>query len=65
MSPKRFDTSSVSDETNKQVPCNAECKIVADVFMELFELLEEYGPVWYTEQHYRRALAAKLVLQKH
>jgi hypothetical protein len=64
MSPKRFNTSSVSDATNKQVPCNAECKLVADAFMELFELLEEYAPVWYTEKHHLRATAAKLVLQK-
>jgi len=62
MSPKRFNTSSVSDATNKQVPCNAECKLVADAFMELFELLEEYAPVWYTEQHC--ALAAKVVLTR-
>jgi hypothetical protein len=32
--------------------------------MELFELLEEYAPVWYTEKHHLRATAAKLVLQK-
>ena len=64
MTAKRFNASAVSDATNKQVPCNAECKIVADAFMELFELLEEYTPVWYTEQHHCRAFAATHVLQK-
>jgi len=65
MSPGRFNASSVSNATNKQVPCNAECKIVADAFLELCELLEEYAPVWYTEEHHRRALAAKLELQEN
>jgi hypothetical protein len=65
MTPTGFNTSSRSDASNKQVPCNAECKIVADAFLELFELLEEYAPVWYTEQYHRRALAAKVVLQEN
>lgn len=34
-----------------------------DVFMELFELLEEYGPKWYTEEQHNRAMAALRVLQ--
>jgi hypothetical protein len=33
-------------------------KIVADAFLESFELLEEYAPIWYTEQHHKRALNA-------
>lgn len=28
------------------------------VLKELFELLEEYGPTWYTEEHHKRAVAA-------
>ena len=36
---------------------------VADVFMELFKLLEEYGPAWYTEEHHRRATEALEVLR--
>lgn len=28
------------------------------VLQELFELLEEYAPGWYTEDHHRRARAA-------
>jgi len=30
------------------------------VLGELFELLEGYGPVWYTKDHHDRALAALL-----
>jgi hypothetical protein len=32
----------------------------AKVLAELFELLEEYGPSWYTEEHHNRAIAALL-----
>jgi hypothetical protein len=28
------------------------------VLKELFELLEDYGPGWYTEDHHDRAVAA-------
>jgi len=30
----------------------------ATVLKELFELLEDYGPVWYTEENHDRAVAA-------
>ena len=30
----------------------------AEVFRELTNLLEEYAPVWYTEEHHNRAVAA-------
>jgi hypothetical protein len=30
----------------------------ATVLRELFELLEDYSPVWYTEEHHDRAVAA-------
>ena len=33
-------------------------KIVAEAFLDLFVLLEEYAPVWYAEDHHNRALAA-------
>ena len=36
---------------------------IADVFMELFNLLEEYSPLWYTEEHHRRAKEALEVLR--
>lgn len=28
------------------------------VLFELFELLEEFGPLWYTEEQHNRAMAA-------
>src|SRR5215469_18557610 len=38
-------------------------EIVAEAFLKLFELLEEYAPVWYTEQHHQRTLTAWRILQ--
>jgi hypothetical protein len=29
-----------------------------EVLEELFELLEDYAPTWYTEEHHNRAVAA-------
>jgi len=38
-------------------------EIVAEAFLESFELLEEYVPIWYTEEHHQRALNAWRILQ--
>ena len=38
-------------------------KIVAEGFLELFDLLQRYGPVWYTEEQNNRALAVHRILQ--
>jgi hypothetical protein len=35
-----------------------------EALIELFDLLEEYGPVWYTEVHRDRALAAIKALEE-
>ncbi len=41
-------------ETDQGIPTPRE------VLQELFQLLEEYAPVWYTEEHHNRAVAALL-----
>jgi hypothetical protein len=41
-------------ETHEGVPTTRE------VLEELFQLLEDYAPGWYTEQHHNRAVAALL-----
>lgn len=53
-----FDSSAQdgSTETCDQVPRTA--LDPATVLRELFELLEDYSPVWYTEEHHHRAVAA-------
>jgi hypothetical protein len=43
---------------------DSQFEIVAQAFLELFELLEEYAPIWYTEQYHQRALNARRILQK-
>lgn len=48
----------------KEGPLDWEFTIVAEAFLELFELLQEYAPPWYTEQQHNRALAARRILQK-
>jgi hypothetical protein len=35
-----------------------------EALVELFDLLEEYSPIWYTEAHRDRALAAITALEK-
>ncbi len=51
-------TNSSSEEGNSEqadrVPTSRE------VLEELFELLEDYAPTWYTEEHHNRAVAALL-----
>jgi prephenate dehydrogenase len=42
------------DEPTKGVPTTRE------VLEELFQLLEDYAPAWYTEEHHDRAVAALL-----
>ena len=37
---------------------------VGDVLVELFDLLEQYAPAWYTEEHHRRATEALEVLRE-
>ena len=39
-----------------------EFKVVAEAFLELFELLEDYAPIWYTEQHHNRAVVVRRIL---
>ena len=35
-----------------------ELKQILDALQMLFDVLEEYAPCWYTEEHHERALAA-------
>jgi hypothetical protein len=39
-------------------------ELVVSTFQELVTLLEEYAPVWYTEQHHQRAVAARRLLHR-
>jgi hypothetical protein len=39
-------------------PCPASVSSPREVLEEVFELLEEFGPVWYTEDLHNRVLEA-------
>jgi len=41
---------------------SAQFRIVAEGFLELFELMEDYAPAWYSERHHKRALAVRRML---
>ena len=63
MVPRPFDGKSLPRRGGEK-SLDSQFKIVAEAFLELFELLKEYAPIWYTEQHHHRALTARRVLQK-
>lgn len=41
----------------------SECTV--DALRDLYNLLEEYGPPWYTEKHHDKAGAALLSVRNH
>jgi hypothetical protein len=38
--------------------CQAQFAFFEGAFREMFNLLEEHAPKWYTEEHHKRAVAA-------
>jgi len=63
MVPWPFDGKSLP-RSGGEKSLDSQFEIVAEGFLELFELLEEYAPIWYTEDHHRRALTTWRILQK-
>jgi hypothetical protein len=58
MNVEHLDRMSISTlETEANAPCAPTQRAVLE---ELYKLLEEYAPAWYTEEHHNRALAALL-----
>lgn len=55
--------SSLSAGDSDKLP--AERKRLVDVLSELRNLLEDYSPAWYTEEHHRRVELALHASQKH
>ena len=62
MDPESIDERVHPAET--QQPSKQHLDLVASSFQELFTLLEEYAPVWYTEQHHKRAVRAQRALRQ-
>ena len=50
-------------QREKSVTLRIELAGVAEVLRELFNLLEQYAPTWYTAEHHNRAVAALRVLE--
>ena len=50
---------------HKKSAPEAQSVCVGEAFRELFNLLEQYAPVWYTEDHHNRALAALRVFEEY
>jgi hypothetical protein len=44
--------------------CQAQFAFFEGAFREMFNLLEEHAPKWYTEEHHKRAVAALGALQE-
>ena len=42
----------------------AQLESIAEAFRESFNLLEQYAPVWYTEEHHNSAVAALRLLEE-
>jgi hypothetical protein len=61
MVPRPFNGTSLP-RSGGEKSLDTQFKIVADAFLESFELLEEYAPIWYTEQHHKHALNAARTL---
>jgi len=54
-----------SGSLRKKPAPEAQSACVGEAFRELFNLLEQYAPVWYTEGHHNRAVAALRVLEEY
>jgi len=63
MVPDRFDKGSRT-HSNQRETNEMEFTVAARAFLELFHLLEEYAPVWYTEQHHNSALVAQRLIAR-
>ena len=57
MVPRPFDGKSLR-RSGGEKSLVSQFEIVTEAFLESLELLEEYAPIWYTEQHHKRALDA-------
>jgi hypothetical protein len=62
MTPDRFDEGSLTYRGQQDTHA-MEFTVVARAFLELFDLLDEYAPVWYTEQHHNRAVVAQRLIR--
>ena len=63
MGDSELDESS-KGQREKSAALRIELAGAGEVLRELFNLLEQYAPTWYTEEHHNRAAAALRVLEE-
>lgn len=51
-------------QRQKSDASQTELSSVEEAFLELFELLEQYAPIWYREEHHNQAMAALRVIEE-
>jgi len=62
MDPHAVDRPALS-RGEKEACLDLKFRVMAETFLKLFELLQEYAPPWYTEQQHYRALAAQQMIK--
>ena len=60
MSDLEFDEMS-RGQRQKSDATQTRLSFVEEAFLELFKLLEQYAPVWYTEEHHQAAAALRVL----
>lgn len=58
MNDERWDQTNSKNGKHASAATEQTTPSVRTVLEELFELLEDYAPLWYTEEHHDRILAA-------
>jgi hypothetical protein len=56
--------SSVPQRSNGVAEKKRDRVLLTKAFTEIYELLEEYAPPWYTQEHHERVKAALSLLRK-
>jgi hypothetical protein len=61
---EEFEVSRLPQPLNDASEMKLQLTRAADALAELYDLLEEYAPTWYTQQHHERAESALRLLNK-
>ena len=61
---RQSEVSSVPQRSNSVSEMERDRVLLTKVLTEIYELLEEYAPPWYTEEHHERVKAVLSLLRK-
>ena len=61
---QQAEVSSVPQRSNSAAEMERDRVLLTKVCTEIYELLEEYAPPWYTEEHHERVKAALALVSK-